>query len=88
MFENDDTVLIKGLKKVVNVKFSKETHLIETSYDRQVEIKRNHISSIEILLKQEFSDGLQISMNIKDITIPLIIHYYLLRAFRTLHKCS
>ena len=28
----------------------------------------------------------QISMNIKDITIPLIIHYYLLRAFRTLHK--
>ena len=40
----------------------------------------------KILLKQEFSDGLQISMNIKDITIPLIIHYYLLRAFRTLHK--
>ena len=31
------------------------------------------------MLKQEFSDGLQISMNIKDITIPLIIHYYLLR---------
>ena len=30
--------------------------------------------------------GLQVSMNIKDITIPLIIHYYLLRAFRTLHK--
>ena len=27
-------------------------------------------------------------MNIKDITIPLIIHYYLLRAFRTLHKSS
>ena len=26
----------------------------------------------KILLKQEFSDGLQISMNIKDITIPLI----------------
>ena len=25
-------------------------------------------------------------MNIKDITIPLIIHYYLLRAFRTLLK--
>ena len=22
----------------------------------------------------------------RDITIPLIIHYYLLRAFRTLHK--
>ena len=30
----------------------------------------------------------QISMNIKDITIPLIIHYYLLRAFRTLHNLS
>ena len=64
---------------------SQETHLIETSYDG--EIKRNHFSNTrKILLKQEFSDGLQISMNIKDITIPLIIHYYLLRAFRTLHK--
>ena len=64
---------------------SQETHL-ETSYDRLNQ--RNHISTIQgkILLKQEFSDGLQISMNIKDITIPLIIHYYLLRAFRTLHK--
>ena len=29
----DNTVLIKGLKKVVNVKFSRNTHLIETSYD-------------------------------------------------------
>ena len=33
VLENDNTVLIKGLKKVVNVKFS-NTHLIETSYDR------------------------------------------------------
>ena len=41
-----------------------------------IEIKRNHFSNTgKILLKQEFSDGLQISMNIKDITIPLIIHY-------------
>ena len=33
--ENDNTKrLIKGLKKVVNVKFSRNTHLIETSYDR------------------------------------------------------
>ena len=63
----------------------RNTHLIETSYG--IEIKRNHFSNTgKILLKQEFSDGLQISMNIKDITIPLIIHYYLLRAFRTLHK--
>ena len=29
--ENDNTVLIKGLKKVVNVKFSRNTHLIEAS---------------------------------------------------------
>ena len=46
VLENDNTVLIKGLKKVVNVKFSRNTHLIETSYDR-VEIKRNHISAAQ-----------------------------------------
>ena len=34
VLENDNTVLIKGLKKVVNVKFSRNTHLIETSHDR------------------------------------------------------
>ena len=51
--------------------------------------EKSHFSNTgKILLKQEFSDGLQISMNIKDITIPLIIHYYLLRAFRTLHNLS
>ena len=33
VLENDNTVLIKDLK-VVNVKFSRNTHLIETSYDR------------------------------------------------------
>ncbi|MGN5163881.1 DUF1398 family protein, partial [Aeromonas dhakensis] len=27
--KNDNTVLIKGLKKVVNVKFSRNTHLLE-----------------------------------------------------------
>ena len=85
VLENDNTVLIKGLKKVVNVKFSRNTHLIETSYDR-LKSKSHFSNTGKILLKQEFSDGLQISMNIKDITIPLIIHYYLLRAFRTLHK--
>ena len=63
---------------------SQNTHLIETSYD--MTIKKSHFNNTgKILLKQEFSDRLQISMNIKDITIPLIIHYYLLRAFRTLH---
>ena len=46
VLENDNTVLIKGLKKVVNVKFSRNTHLIETSCDR-LEIKRNHISAIQ-----------------------------------------
>ena len=38
--------------------------------------EKSHFSNTgKILLKQEFSDGLQISMNIKDITIPLIIHW-------------
>ena len=83
VLENDNTVLIKGLKKVVNVKFSRNTHLIETSYDRLK--SREIISAIQEILLLYF-DGLQASMNIKDITIPLIIHYYLLRAFRTLHK--
>ena len=33
--------------------------------------EKSYISNTgKILLKQEFSDGLQISMNIKDITIP------------------
>ena len=86
VLENDNTVLIKkDLKRVVNVKFSRNTHLIETSYDRlKSEITFQQYR--ENLAKAGFSDGLQISMNIKDITIPLIIHYYLLRAFRTLHK--
>ena len=87
VLENDNTVLIKGLKKVVNVKFSRNTHLIETSYkwvkSREITFQQYR----KILLKQEFSDGLQISMNIKDITIPLIIHYYLLKHSEiALHK--
>ena len=67
VLENDNTVLIKGLKKVVNVKFSRNTHLIETSYDRlkSREITFQHKKIGKILLKQEFSDGLQIFMNIK-----------------------
>ena len=85
VLENDNTVLIKGLKKVVNVKFSRNTHLIETSYDRLKSREITFQQYRENLTKQEFSDGLQISMNIKDIK-GLTIHYYLLRAFRTLHK--
>ncbi|EPU4252942.1 DUF1398 domain-containing protein [Escherichia coli] len=34
VLENDNIVLIKGLKKVVNVKFSRNKHLIETSYNK------------------------------------------------------
>ena len=71
VLENHNTVLIKGLKKVVNVKFSRNTHLIETSHDRlkSREITFQAIQG-KILLKQEFSDGLQHPRNIKDITIP------------------
>ena len=51
-----------------------------------IEIKRNHIS----IQGKSFKAGVfRWVTNIhehKDITIPLIIHYYLLRAFRTLHK--
>ena len=65
VLENDNTVLIKGLKKVVNVKFSRNTHLIETSYDRLKSREITFQQYRKILLKQEFSDGLQISMNIK-----------------------
>ena len=50
----------------------------ETSYDRLKSREITFQQYRENLAKQEFSDGLQISMNIKDITIPLIIHYYLL----------
>ena len=73
VLENDNTVLIKGLKKVVNVKFSRNTHLIETSYDRLKSREITFQPSGKILLKQEFPMELQISMNIKDITIPLLI---------------
>ena len=54
VLENDNTVLIKGLKKVVNVKFSRNTHLIETSYDR-LKSRKSHFSNTgKILLKQSF----------------------------------
>lgn len=34
VLENDNIVLIKGFKKVVNVKFLRNTYFIETFYDR------------------------------------------------------
>ena len=63
---------------------SQETRIYRNVYDRLKSREITFHNTGKILLKAEFSDGLQISMNIKDITIPLIIHYYLLRAFRTL----
>ena len=55
VLENDNTVLIKRTKKVVNV--SKNTHLIETSYDKSWNQEKSHFSNTgKILLKQEFSD--------------------------------
>ena len=60
VLENDNTVLIKRLKKVVNVKFSRNTHLIETSYDRLKSREITFQQYRENLLKQEFSDGYNI----------------------------
>ena len=60
VLENDNTVLIKGLKKVVNVKFSRNTHLIETSYDRLKSREITFQQYRENLLKQEFSDNINI----------------------------
>ena len=63
-----------------------QTHLIETSYDKLKSEREITFQQYgKILLKQEFSRWILNVMNVKDITIPLIIHYYLLkRAFRTL----
>ena len=54
VLENDNTVLIKGLKKVVNVKFSRNTHLIETSYDRLKSEKSHFSNTGKILQLREF----------------------------------
>lgn len=86
VLKNDNTVLLKGLKNIVSVKFSKDRHLIETTSNK---LKSREITFQEYrrnLAKQEFFGGLQISTNKKDITIPLIIHYYLLKASRKLHR--
>ena len=86
VLENDNTVLIKGLKKVVNVKFSRNTHLIETSYDR--------LKSREITF-QQYRENLAKAGVFRWVTnIHEHKRYYytfdnslrLLRAFRTLHK--
>ena len=66
---------------------SQETHLIETSYDRLKSEKSHFQQYGKILLKQEFSDGLQLNHEHKRYyyTFDNSLHY-LLRAFRTLHK--
>ena len=66
---------------------SQETHLIETSYDR--------LKSREITF-QQYRENLAKAGVFRWVTnihehkryyyTPLIIHYYLLRAFRTLHQ--
>ena len=86
MLSLTNTVFNKGLKKVVNVKFSRNTHLIETSYDR---LKSREITFQQYRENLAKAGVFRWSYNIherKDITIPLIIHYYLLKAFKTLHK--
>ena len=66
------------------LEFSRNTHLIETSYDRLKSREITFQQYRENLAKAGvFPMGYKYPMNIKDITIPLIIHYYLLRAFRT-----
>lgn len=86
VLENDNIVLVKGLKKVVNVKFSRNKHLIETSYNKLKSKEITFQQYRENLAKAGVSDGLQISRNTKDITMPLITHYYLLKASRKLHR--
>ena len=83
VLENDNTI-IKGLKKVVNVKFSRKLHLIETSYDRLKSREITFQQYRENLAKAEFSDGLQISMNIKILLYLCVITIY--KAVKEHHK--
>ena len=73
VLENDNTVLIKGLKKeFVNVKFSRNTHLIETSYDRLKSREITFQQYRENLAKAGgFSDGLPLSASYKKILLYL-----------------
>ena len=58
-----------------------------TSHDRLKSREITFQQYRKILLKQGvFRWVTNIHEHKKDITIPLIIHYYLLRVFRTLHK--
>ena len=66
--------------------FLANTHLIETSYDRLKSREITFQQQVGENLAMSFSDGLQISMKHKRYYYTFDIHYYLLRAFRTLHK--
>ena len=66
-------MLIKGLKKVVNVKFSRNfTHLIETSYDRLKSREITFQQYRENLAKAGVFRAVTNIREHKDITIPLI----------------
>ena len=86
VLENDNTVLIKGLKKVVNVKFSRNTHLIETSYDRLKSEKSHFSNTGKILLKQEVFRWVTNIHEHKRYYYTFDNSILFARAFRTLHK--
>ena len=66
---------------------SQETRIfMETSYDRLKSREITFQQYRENLAKAGVFPRVTNIHEHKDITIPLIIHYYLLRAFRTLHK--
>ena len=54
VLENDNTVLIKGLKKVVNVKFSRNTHLMKRP---MMGLKSKSHFNMGKSCKAGFSDG-------------------------------
>lgn len=79
-------MLLKGLKNIVSVKFSKDRHLIETTSNK---LKSREITFQEYRRNLAKAGVFRWVTNIheqKDITIPLIIHYYLLKASRKLHR--
>lgn len=86
VLENDNIVLVKGLKKVVNVKFSRNKHLIETSYNKLKSKEITFQQYRENLAKAGVFRWVTNIQNTKDITMPLITHYYLLKASRKLHR--
>ena len=87
MLENDNTVLIKGLKKVVNVRILKK----HASY-RNVLLKWIEIREITFQYNRENLAKAGVFRWVTNIHehkryyYTFVDHYYLLRAFRTHHK--